>query len=49
MDFDFMAVPERSSPDVLHNITCGVVGNRNVYSGFADISNHQKKSKKVTS
>ena len=47
MDFDFMATSERSSPDVLHNFTCGVVSNRNVYSCIADI--HQKKSKKVTS
>ena len=46
MDFDFMATSERSSPDVLHNFTCGVVGNRDVYYLIADI--HQK-SKKVTS
>ena len=44
MDFDFMATPERSSPNVFHNR--GVDGNRNVCSGIADI--HQK-SKKVTS
>jgi hypothetical protein len=45
MDFDLRLVPERSSPDVLHNR--GVDGSRNFCSRFADI--HQQKSKKVTS
>ena len=46
MDFDFMATSERSSSDDLHDFTCGVDGNWDVYSRIANI--HQK-SKKVTS
>ena len=45
MDFDLRLTPERSSPDVLH--TCGVNGNRNVYSRIANL--HRQNQKKVTS